>query len=51
MNFLFIAYKNDEWRHFVARIVYPVLVSFYCVSAVSFYFSLFSFLVESTDRY
>ena len=47
---LFIAFKNDEWCHFVVRIGSPALILFYCVCVFSFYFSLFfSFLfVEHT---
>ena len=46
---LFIAFKNDEWCHFVVRTGSLALISFYCVCVVSFYFSLFSFFfVEST---
>ena len=41
MRSLFIAFKNDEWCHFVVRIGSPAIVSFYCVCVVSFYFSLF----------
>ena len=47
---LFIAFKNDEWCHFVVRIGSPALILCYCVCVFSFYFSLFfSFLfVEHT---
>ena len=50
MRSLFIAFKNDEWCHFVVRIGSPALILFYCVCVFSFYFSLFfSFLfVEHT---
>ena len=41
MRSLFIAFKNDEWCHFVVRIGSLALISFYCVCIVSFYFSLF----------
>ena len=44
MNFLFIAYENDESCHFVVHIGSPALISYYCVYFVSFYFFLF-FLV------
>ena len=43
MNSLFIAYKNDEWCHFVVRIGSPFLTSFYCICFICFYASLFSF--------
>ena len=46
---LFIAFKNDEWRHFVVLIVSIALVSFHCLCVASFCFSLFSyFFAEST---
>ena len=51
---LFIAFKNDEWCHFVVRIGSVALISFYCVCLVSFYFSLFlllSYGVHSLLRY
>ena len=46
---LFIAFKNDEWRHFVVLIVSIALISFHCLCVASFCFSLFSyFFAEST---
>ena len=44
MYSLFIAYENDEWGHFVLRIAIgsQPLISYYCVSYISFYFFLFS---------
>ena len=49
MRSLFIAFKNDKWRHFVVLIVPIALISFYCVCVASFCFSLFSyFFAEST---
>ena len=46
MRSLVIAFKKDEWCHFVVRIGSLALISFYCVCAVSFCLSYF--LVEST---
>ena len=49
MRSLFIAFKNDEWRHFMVLIVPIAPISFYCVCVASFCFSLFSyFFAEST---
>ena len=49
---LFIAFKNDEWRHFVVLIVSIALISFHCLCVASFCFSLFSyFFAESTTRW
>ena len=46
---LFIAFKNDEWRHFVVLIVSIALISFHCLCVASFCFSLFSyFFAEAT---
>ena len=42
MNFLFIAYKNNEWCRFVVHIDSSALISFYYVCFASFYFFLFS---------
>ena len=41
MNFLFIAFENNEWCYFVVLVGSPVFISFYCVCFASFYF--FSF--------
>ena len=43
MRSLFIAFKSDEWCHFVVRFDSPALISFYCVCVISFYFSPFSY--------
>ena len=48
---LFIAFKNDEWCHFVLRIGSPPFIPFYCVCFVFFYFSLFSCGVHYLLRY
>ena len=41
MNSFFIAFKNNEWCHFVVHIVSPAFISFYCVFFASFYFFFF----------
>ena len=41
MKSLFIAYKNDEWCHFLVRIGSPAFISCYCVCVIFFYLSLF----------
>ena len=43
MRSLFIAFKNNEWCHFVVLIGSLALISFYCECVLSFYFSLFSY--------
>ena len=41
MNTPFIAYKNNEWWHFVVRLGSPALIWFYCVCCFSLFLSLF----------
>ena len=43
-----IAFKNDDWCHFVVGIGSVAFKSFYCVCIVSFYFSLFSYFFEES---
>ena len=50
-NSLFIAHENEKWCNFVVRIDSPALISYYFVCAVSLYFSLFSFSVDSTTSW
>ena len=41
MRSLFIAFKNDEWYHFVVRISSPAFFSFYCVCHFFLFLSFF----------